>query len=90
MEQPGDYCITYNGALVQKAADGQHREANRSLSYDDYVSGNSPEVGFSFHALDAHPRCTPTIVDIALHYTVNSFVATIPLVFCGETDCRSS
>lgn len=23
MEQPGDYCITYNGALVQKASDGK-------------------------------------------------------------------
>ncbi|MDU5849360.1 MAG: HAD-IIB family hydrolase, partial [Cronobacter sakazakii] len=22
MDKPGDYCITYNGALVQKASDG--------------------------------------------------------------------
>ncbi|KAF0781368.1 hypothetical protein L246_25790 [Salmonella enterica subsp. enterica serovar Worthington str. BCH-5715] len=25
MEQPGDYCITYNGALVQKAGDSFSR-----------------------------------------------------------------
>ncbi|MDK7113479.1 HAD hydrolase family protein, partial [Bifidobacterium breve] len=35
MEQPGDYCITYNGALVQKAADGS-TVAQTALSYDDY------------------------------------------------------
>ena len=28
MEQPGDYCITYNGALVQKSQRRQHRGAN--------------------------------------------------------------
>ncbi len=28
MEQPGDYCITYNGALVQKAKRRQYRGAN--------------------------------------------------------------
>ncbi len=35
MEQPGDYCITYNGALVQKAGDGS-TVAQTALSYDDY------------------------------------------------------
>ena len=29
MEEPGDYCITYNGALVQKAGDGSTVGANR-------------------------------------------------------------
>lgn len=32
MEQPGDYCITYNGALVQKAGDGS-TVAQTALSY---------------------------------------------------------
>ena len=36
MEQPGDYCITYNGALVQKAADGS-TVAQTALSYDDFA-----------------------------------------------------
>lgn len=35
MEEPGDYCITYNGALVQKAGDGS-TVAQTALSYDDY------------------------------------------------------
>ena len=51
MEQPGDYCITYNGALVQKAADGS-TVAQTALS------------------------------DISYYTVHESFVATIPLVFC--------
>ncbi len=53
MEQPGDYCITYNGALVQKAADGS-TVAQTALSYDDYrfLEKLSREVGSHFHALD--------------------------------------
>ncbi len=46
MNQPGDYCITYNGALVQKAADGS-TVAQTALSYDDYrfLEKLSREVG---------------------------------------------
>ena len=40
MEQPGDYCITYNGALVQKASDGS-TVAQTALGYDDYRYLNS-------------------------------------------------
>ncbi len=40
MEQPGDYCITYNGALVQKAGDGS-TVAQTALSYDDYRYGKT-------------------------------------------------
>ena len=72
MEQPGDYCITYNGALVQKAGDGS-TVAQTALSYDDYrfLEQLSREVGSHFHALDIS------------YYTVHeSYVATIPLVFC--------
>ncbi len=35
MEQPGDYCVTYNGALVQKAG-WCSTVAQTALSYDDY------------------------------------------------------
>lgn len=50
MEQPGDYCITYNGALVQKAGDGS-TVAQTALSYDDYrfLEQLSREVGSHFH-----------------------------------------
>ena len=63
MEQPGDYCITYNGALVQKAADGS-TVAQTALSYDDYrfLEKLSREVGSHFHALDRttlYPRTGP-------------------------------
>ncbi|MEM5588045.1 HAD-IIB family hydrolase [Enterobacter hormaechei] len=52
MNQPGDYCITYNGALVQKAADGS-TVAQTALSYDDYrfLEKLSRDVGSHFHAL---------------------------------------
>ncbi len=48
MEQPGDYCITYNGALVQKAGDGS-TVAQTALSYDDYrfLEQLSREVGYT-------------------------------------------
>nr|VUD33354.1 phosphatase YidA [Raoultella sp. NCTC 9187] len=54
MEQPGDYCITYNGALVQKASDGS-TVAQTALSYDDYryLEQLSRDVGSHFHALTA-------------------------------------
>ncbi len=60
MEQPGDYCITYNGALVQKAADGS-TVAQTALSYDDYrFTGKTlPRSWFSFPSPRTAPRCTP-------------------------------
>ncbi len=81
MEQPGDYCITYNGALVQKAADGS-TVAQTALSYDDYRFGKlSREVGSHFHALDRTTLYTANR-DISYYTVHESFVATIPLVFC--------
>ncbi len=60
MEQPGDYCITYNGALVQKAGDGS-TVAQTALSYDDYrfLEQLSREVGSHFHALDRNTLHIP-------------------------------
>ncbi len=82
MEQPGDYCITYNGALVQKAADGS-TVAQTALSYDDYrfLEKLSREVGSHFHALDRTTLYTANR-DISYYTVHESFVATIPLVFC--------
>ncbi|VFT66596.1 putative phosphatase [Escherichia coli] len=63
MEQPGDYCITYNGALVQKAADGS-TVAQTALSYDDYrfLEKLSREVGSHFHALDRTTLYTAIVI----------------------------
>ena len=80
MEQPGDYCITYNGALVQKAGDGS-TVAQTALSYDDYLEQLSREVGSHFHALDRNTLYTANR-DISYYTVHESFVATIPLVFC--------
>ena len=82
MEQPGDYCITYNGALVQKAGDGS-TVAQTALSYDDYrfLEQLSREVGSHFHALDRNTLYTANR-DISYYTVHESYVATIPLVFC--------
>ena len=82
MNQLGDYCITYNGALVQKAADGS-TVAQTTLGYDDYryLEQLSREVGSHFHALDRTTLYTANR-DISRYTVHESFVATIPLVFC--------
>ena len=82
MNQPGDYCITYNGALVQKAADGS-TVAQTALSYDDYLflEKLSRDVGSHFHALDRNTLYTANR-DISYYTVHESYVATIPLVFC--------
>lgn len=86
MEQPGDYCITYNGALVQKAGDGS-TVAQTALSYDDYryTEKLSREVGSHFHALDRNTLYTANR-DISYYTVHESYVATIPLVFCEAED----
>lgn len=62
MEQPGDYCITYNGALVQKAADGS-TVAQTALSYDDYrFWKNSLAKSVLISTPRTAPRCTPPTV----------------------------
>ena len=82
MNRPGDYCITYNGALVQNAGDGS-TVAQTTLSYDDYryLEQLSREVGSHFHALDRHTLYTANR-DISYYTVHESYVATIPLVFC--------
>ena len=67
MEQPGDYCITYNGALVQKAGDGS-TVAQTALSYDDYryleqLSGKLAHISTPSIAT----RCIPRTVISAIH-----------------------
>ncbi len=42
MEQPGDYCITYNGALVQKAEDGIRLRKRRSAMMTTVTWKNCP------------------------------------------------
>lgn len=81
MDKPNDYCITYNGALVQKASDGS-TVAQTALSYDDYcyLEQLSRDVGTHFHALDRHTLYTANR-DISYYTVHESFIANIPLVF---------
>ncbi|SUH12477.1 sugar phosphate phosphatase [Salmonella enterica subsp. enterica] len=53
MEQPGDYCITYNGALVQKAGDGSTVRKRRSAMMTTVTWKNCPVRWFSL------PRIRP-------------------------------
>ncbi len=82
MDRPNDYCITYNGALVQKAQDGS-TVAQTALNYDDYryLEQIAREVGSHFHALDRHTLYTANR-DISYYTVHESFIANIPLVFC--------
>lgn len=70
MDKPNDYCITYNGALVQKASDGS-TVAQTALNYDDYryLEQLSRDVGSHFHALDRYTLYTANR-DIS-YYTVH-------------------
>lgn len=71
MEQPGDYCITYNGALVQKAADGS-TVAQTALSYDDYrFLENSLAKSVPISTRWTAPRYTPPTVTSAITRYMN-------------------
>ncbi len=77
-----DYCITYNGALVQNASDGS-TVAQTPLTYDDYryLEALSREVGSHFHALDRNTLYTANR-DVSYYTVHESYVASIPLQFC--------
>ncbi|GAB82367.1 sugar-phosphatase [Shimwellia blattae] len=82
MTQESDYCITYNGALVQKASDGS-TVARTTLSYEDYryLEAVSRQVGTHFHALDRHTLYTANR-DISRYTVHEAEITGIPLVFC--------
>lgn len=82
MNEPEDYCVTYNGALVQKASDGS-AVIQIPLDQDDYLylEALSREVGSHFHALSRHTLFTANR-DISRYTVHESMVTTIPLVFC--------
>ena len=53
LEEEGDYVITYNGALVQTAHDGE-AIAHHTLDFDNFleIEGLSQELGVHCHAID--------------------------------------
>lgn len=82
MVEEHDYCITYNGALVQKASDGS-TVAQTALNYDDYryLEAMARQVGSHFHALDRNTLYTANR-DISRFTVHEAAVTGIPLVFC--------
>ncbi|MDE1188756.1 MAG: sugar-phosphatase [Pantoea sp.] len=60
LRQPGQYCISNNGALVQRADSGES-VAEVTLSFDDfrYVEQLARELGVHFHAFDHSSLYTP-------------------------------
>ncbi len=79
LDKPGQFCISYNGALVQRAEDGSC-VAEVTLEHDDYLrfAQLSGELGVHFQALDKTHLYTPD-KDIS-KYTVHEVSLTgIPL-----------
>jgi len=82
MDNPEDYCVTYNGALVQKASDAS-TVLQTPLHYNDYryLQALADEVGSHFQALDRNTLYTANR-DISRYTVHESMITTIPLVFC--------
>lgn len=82
MDGEEDYCVTYNGALVQKASDGS-TVIQTPLDFDDYtyLEALSREVGSHFHAMTRQKLYTANR-DISRYTVHESMITTIPLTFC--------
>ncbi|CNE30060.1 sugar phosphatase [Yersinia nurmii] len=81
MENSNDYCISNNGALVQKAATGEC-VLQETLSFDDYLyfEAMARQLGVHFHAFDYNTLYTAN-KDIS-KYTIHETVLTgIPLKY---------
>ncbi|WP_072549981.1 MULTISPECIES: sugar-phosphatase [Candidatus Fukatsuia] len=86
MNNGHNYCVTSNGALVQKAATGECI-SQETLSFEDYLyfEGLARELGVHFHAVDFNSLYTAN-TDIS-KYTVHEVSLTgIPLKYCSVND----
>lgn len=79
LQQPGQYCITNNGALVQKAESGEC-VAEVALNFDDYlyVEQLARELGVHFQALTKTELFTPN-KDISQYTVHEAWLTGIPL-----------
>lgn len=73
--QEGEYCISYNGALVQRTQDGEC-VAEVTLGFDDYLYAEqlARELGVHFHVFDKSFLYTPN-KDIS-EYTIHEATTT--------------
>lgn len=82
MRQENDYCITYNGALVQKAASGEP-VIDITLGYADYryLQALAVKLGVHLHAIDYHTVYTANR-DISPWTVHEVYLTGMPLQFC--------
>ena len=83
---PGDYAITYNGAMVQHADTGEIL-LQHSLSYQDYVelTALAAKLGVHSHAEDEARMYTPDR-DISEYSVRESYLVNMPLSYRLPTE----
>lgn len=79
LEEEGDYCITYNGALVQSTHDG-HAIVHHTLDYQDFLEleALSRKIGVHFQTLDMNYLYTAN-KDISEYTVHEATLVNIPL-----------
>jgi Cof subfamily protein (haloacid dehalogenase superfamily) len=77
----GDYCITFNGAVIQNAADTKS-VAETTLGYDDflYCEKIARDLGVHFHVLYERSMMTPN-ADISSHTVRDAYISHTPLLY---------
>ncbi len=81
LQQEGHYCITNNGALVQRTVNGD-RVSETTLDFDDYLyfEALSRQLGVHFHALTFSTLYTANR-DIGRYTIYEAFLTGMPLKF---------
>ncbi|HVI56251.1 MAG TPA: sugar-phosphatase [Luteibacter sp.] len=76
-----DYCITFNGAVIQNAS-GTRTVAEASLGYDDflYCEKVARDLGVHFHMLYERSMMTPN-ADISSHTVRDAYISRTPLLY---------
>lgn len=76
-----DYCITFNGAVIQNAA-GTRSVAETTLGYDDflYCENVARNLGVHFHVLYERSMMTPN-ADISSHTVRDAYISRTPLMY---------
>jgi Cof subfamily protein (haloacid dehalogenase superfamily) len=76
-----NYCITFNGAVIQNAA-GTQSIAETTLGYDDYVYCEqvARDLGVHFHVLYERSMMTPN-ADISSHTVRDAYISRTPLIY---------
>lgn len=76
-----DYCITFNGAVIQNAA-GTKSVAETTLGYDDFIYCEkvARDLGVHFHVLYERSMMTPN-ADISSHTVRDAYISRTPLMY---------